>query len=290
VFTLDEAADLRRAGIPGPICLLCPPLPAQAREAARLRVEPSVDSLELAEALDREARSPIHVHVDVDYGLGRWGIAPRGLEKFLDAVGRFPRLRLKGVCTHLDYVPGRNAVEAEEKLSDFRRRCSAAKRRRPGLILHAANTSVLLDFPHWGLDMARLGNLIFGVNPTSREIPLEDPWRLCARIVALREVPKGSSIGYASEYLAPRRMRVATLPVGYSDGLTMEPAERLIRLGAGCRYWGMLRGQPAPLVGRCSISHVLADVSLIPGAAPGDPVALPIRRTAAAARLKRIYW
>ncbi|MBI3566230.1 MAG: hypothetical protein HY079_13625, partial [Elusimicrobia bacterium] len=145
-----------------------------------------------------------------------------------------------------------------------------------------------MDFPHHRFDMACVGNLLYGINPSGRAAPLKNAWRFCARILSLREVRKGQSIGYASEYLAPRRMRVATLPVGYADGLTMEPAERLIGFGAGFEYWGMRRGVRLPFVGRCGIAHVLVDATDAPDVRVGDAVALPVRRTAAR-HLPRVY-
>jgi alanine racemase len=84
-------------------------------------------------------------------------------------------------------------------------------------------------------------------------------------------------------------MKIATLPVGYSDGVTMEPAERLIKLGGSNRYWGLLRGHEVPFVGRAGIAHILVDVSSVPSVKIGEEVAVPVRRTAASARLPRIY-
>lgn len=291
VLTLAEAAELRRAGIRSRIVALCPPPPGEAAEILRLKVEPTVDSPALARALSRAfpGKAPAAVHVDLDYGLGRWGLPPRELDGFLAWLKRLPGVRPAGLCAHLDYVPGKNAVEAEEKLRQFARLAARAKSAFPGLDRHCANSSILLDFPHWQKDLVRIGNLLYGINPTSKPAPLRSPLRLCARIVSVREIGKGRSIGYASEYVAPRRMRVAALAVGYADGLTMEPAERFIGLGGGFHYWGRLRGLKAPFIGRCGIGHVLLDVSAVSGARPGDIVTLPIRRTAASPRLPRIY-
>jgi alanine racemase len=200
------------------------------------------------------------------------------------------RVRLAGLSAHIDYVAGKNSVEAEEKLRSFGRIAAGLKLRYPGLVCHAANSSVLMDFPHFQYDMVRSGNLMYGINPSrSNKASLKSPWRFLARVIALRRVPKGCSIGYASEYVAPRRMLVATVPVGYSDGLTMAPAQRTISLGSGFHYWGMLRGRKAPFIGRCAISHTLLDVTSCPGAKVGDAVALPVRRTAASHHIPRVY-
>jgi alanine racemase len=289
VRDLSEAAELRRAGIKAPVHLLFPILPEQAPEAVRLGVSVTVDDAAQARALNAAAASrPVGVHVDVDSGLGRWGVAPGGLAALTAALARLKKVRVEGLSTHIDYVPGKNAVEAEQKLGAFRKLSAPYKRKNPRLIVHAANSSVFMDFPHHRFDMACIGNLLYGINPSGRAAPLKNAWRFCARILSLRPVRKGASIGYASEYLAPRRMTVATLPVGYADGLTMEPAERLIGFGGGFAYWGMRQGVRLPFVGRCGIAHVLVDATDAPDARVGDAIALPVRRTAAR-HLTRVY-
>lgn len=291
VLTLEEGLELRKAGISSRIALLAPPLPQSAQEIVRGKFIPTTDSLDLMESLNRvpNRQSPVPVFIDLDFGLGRWGVPPKEAGKFLKALEKYPRVKAAGISTHLDYVPGKNSVEAEEKLGRFQQIAKAAKLRIPSLIAHAANSSILLDFPRWQMDMVRIGNLLYGINPTSKKMALRNPWQFYARIIALREVGRGQPIGYGSEYVAPRRMKVAALPVGYSDGLTMEPAERLIRLGGGMQYWGLLKGHEVPFIGRCGISHVLVDASRVAGAQVGDAVALPIRRTAAHPRIPRIY-
>lgn len=290
VLTIAEAARLRQSGIKAPIVLLAPIVPDCAAEVAALGLTPTVDDLSQAAALhDAAGAKGLGVHVDLDFGLGRWGIPPRELTAFLKGLKRFKRLRLAGLSAHVDYVPGKNTVEAEEKLRAFSRLAAAVKKSCPDLVAHAANSSILMDFPHWQLGMARVGNLIYGINPAkSKTSPLRNPWRFQARIIALHDVVRGRSIGYASEYVAPRKMRVATLPVGYSDGLTMEPAERLIAF-ASKKYWGLIGGVKTPFVGRVGIAHVLVDVTDVKGAKIGDPVTLPVRRTAANANIPRRY-
>ena len=291
-LTLEEALELRAAGIRAPIVLLAPPLPEQAAAAARARLDATVDSERLAASLAKGAsRSrPLKVHLDVDFGLGRWGAPPRRASALAARIRSDRRLRLAGFSTHLDYVPGKNAVEAEQKLRRFERLASKARRLTPGLVRHAANSSILLDFPARQFDLVRVGNLLYGINPTDTAAPLKSPWSFKARIIALRRIARGQAVGYASEYVAPRSMTVATLPVGYADGLTMEPVERLIGFGSRFSYWGMIDGKQAPFVGRCAISHVMLDVTAARSARVGDVINLPIRRTAASARIPRVYF
>jgi alanine racemase len=292
VLTIAEARVLRQAGVRMPIHVLAPISPFQVVEAVKLDLTITADHLDQLRALNAVASllRPIPVHIDLDFGLGRWGISPRHVDSFFQEIARFKKINFEGLSTHIDYIPGKNAVEAEEKLRDFNEIGSRLKIRYPNLVCHAANSSVFMDFPHWRMDLARVGNLLYGINaPQSKSAPLKNPWKFKARIVNIRIVAAGESIGYASEYVAPRKMRVATLLAGYADGLTMESAERLIRLGSGFEYWGMLGKIKTPFVGRCGISHVLVDVTAVPRVKIGDTVLLPIRRTAASAQISRVY-
>jgi alanine racemase len=289
VLTVDEANILRQAGLNQRIIILCPPLPEEASAVARLNLEPTVDSPALLRALSKKARRTVRVHIDVDFGLGRWGVKPKELKGLLDTATRLKKIQVAGISAHLDYVPGQNTVEAEDKLGEFNRLSHNAAERFPGVVRHCANSSILLDFPHWQMDMVRVGNLLYGINRSSREVPLKSPWKLCARITSIKEIGKGRPLGYAAEYLAPRRMRVASLPIGYADGLTMEPAERFIGFGKRFHYWGWWKNKKVPLIGRTGIAHVLVDVSAAGNAKVGDIVHLHVRRTAASARLPRIY-
>lgn len=289
VRDLNEADVLRNAGIEAPIHLLFPILPEQACEAVRLGVSLSVDTIEQARALNAAAQKRVAIHVDIDSGLGRWGVPPRELAKLMTSLAKLKHVKVEALSTHIDYVPGKNSVEAEDKLAAFKKLAAPYKKKDKNLLLHAANSSIFMDFPHHRFDLACVGNLLYGINPSkSRPAPLKNPWRFCAKILSLRDVRKGTSIGYASEYVAPRKMRVATLPVGYADGLTMEPAERLIGFGGGFQYWGMRQGVKLPFVGRCGISHVLVDATDAGDAEVGDTVTLPVRRTAAR-HLPRVY-
>lgn len=289
VRDLDEASVLRKAGIKAPVQMLSPFLPEDSARALQLGVIPVIESMAQAKALHQAARGKkFSLQIDLEFGLARWGLQPKELPAFMSALAKLRGLSVDGIAAHLGYMPGKNAVEAEEKLGAFERLTAPFKRLNPGLRLRAANSTVFMDFPHRRFDLACVGNLLYGINRSKIRPPaIKMPWRFFARVTSVREVSKGSSIGYASEYLVPRRMTVATLPVGYADGLTMTPAERLIGLGASQTFWGKRKGVNLPFVGRCGISHTLIDATGLPGIKPGDPVELPIRRTAA--RAPRVY-
>ena len=282
VRDLSEAEILRKAGIKAPIQMLAPFLPEQSAWAAKLGVIPVIDSLAQAKALAKTGRK-FKLQIDLDFGLGRWGLNPKELPGLMAALKKLP-VTVDGISAHPGYMPGKNAVEAEEKLGQFQKLAG----QYPGVNLRAANSTVFMDFPHRRFNQACIGNLLYGINRSKvKPSAIKMPWRFFARVSSVKAAAKGTSLGYASEYLVPRRMIVATLPVGYADGLTMQPAERLIGLGASHSFWGRKDGVNLPFVGRCGISHVLVDATGLPGLKPGDAVELPIRRTAA--RATRVY-
>ncbi|HOI41587.1 MAG TPA: alanine racemase [Elusimicrobiales bacterium] len=300
VLTAEEGARLRTAGFRAPIVCLAPSLPAEADEIAKHRLVPTADSLGFLRALGRRATAarPLPCRIDIDLGLRRWGVDPAAFPAFAAAAARIGTIRPLALSAHLAYTPRKNLVEAEEKLNRFGALTEAARRYWPRLGADAANSAVLCDLPHWQLDMVRIGNLLYGIYPSNYYLRkkggppvtgLERPWKFFARIISVKKVRRGESLGYSSEYVATRDMKVATIPAGYSDGLSMEPAAAGIRIDPGASYWGVLRGRRAPFVGRPGIIHTLLDVSAIPGAAAGDPVSLHSRRTAAGAKLPRLY-
>lgn len=298
VLTAEEGAELRKAFSSAPIHLLAPSLPEETPLIAKNKLIPTADSLAFVKALDRAAKTPLPYHIDIDLGLGRWGLKPEEASAFLAEALAFKKARPAGLSAHLAYKPPQNMTEAEEKLSSFSALAGELREAVPGLIAHAANSSILCDFPRWQLGMVRVGNLMYGIYPTDiyrkrRQGPplpgLGRPWQFYARIISVRDFRKGDSLGYGAEFTAPRDLRLATIPAGYSDGLTMEPTENQIRITAGFRYWGVINGKKAFFAGRTGIAHTMLDVTDIPEARPGTPVALHVRRTAANARIPRVY-
>jgi alanine racemase len=304
VLTVEEAVRLRKFTIKKPIVLLAPALPENAGIVLKHSLIPTVDSIEFLKVLNKIARRgwgdkhSYPVYVDVDLGLRRWGVLPENLTNFLKKMSELKNIKLKALSTHIAYVPGKNMVEAEEKLSFFEKLAGIAKQFYPGAMAHAANSSVLVDFPHRQIDMVRIGNLIYGIYPSkiymqkTKGPPIKGikrPWKFYAKIISIKNVAKGESIGYANEYVACRKMKIASIPVGYSDGLTMEPTEKFIKLSTGYNYWGMIGNRKAPFVGKSGIAHTLLDVTGVPKVKTGMTVLLPIRRTAANAKIPRIY-
>ncbi|MBI4655404.1 MAG: alanine racemase [Elusimicrobia bacterium] len=316
VLTVEEGIRLRQENIKAPIAILSPSLPEDAGRIFKNRLIPTVDSMKFLKTLNDRAHKNASCPycIDLDMGLGRWGVSPELFLNFAEKASKFKNLKAVSISTHIAYTAQKNMTEAEEKLMAFRNLALKAKNFFPGIKMHAANSSILVDFPRWQMDMARIGNLIYGIYPSKLYLrnsrtaatgvggyaddekvkgpPIKGlgrPWKFYSKLISIKTVNRGQSLGYSSEYVAPAKMRIGTIPVGYSDGLTMEPAEKTIKLTAGSSYWGMIRGKPAPFIAKSGIAHTLLDLTAVPEAKIGDHVLLPIRRTAANAKIPRIY-
>jgi len=303
VLTSEEGEKLRSMFPGTEIHLLAPSLPEEAERICANGLVSRAESAEFLAALDGEAalcRKRLSYYLEIDTGLGRWGVKPdKAAELLVYAAGKFKNLIPAGITTHLSYRPPQNMTEAEEKMNAFSA-LAASLKRRTGLALavSAANSSVLCDFPHRQFDMVRTGNLMYGIYPTDiykkrRNGPplpgLRRPWQFYAKIISVNDISQGQTLGYAGEITAFRNMRTASLAVGYSDGLSLEPAENAIHITSGFKYWAVINGKKAYYVGKPGISHTLLDITDIPEASVGTVVALHIRRTAANANIPRIY-
>ncbi len=281
VTYLEEALEIRRAGLKAPLLVMGPVLPEQAPLAAKHGLAVMADNGPLLKALHRAGSRgrPIPVHVKVDLGLSRWGLALEQVPAFLKSVSASSGVRLTGVFCHPGYMIEKNGPRVEEALQQFLSVARGALPGGPPVELHAADSAVLLDFPLYRLSRVRVGNLIYGINPTKKPLPLKNPWRALSRLVHVQKLSVGQTVGYGGEFTATTSMTVATVPAGYAHGLTLEPASRWIQVSAGQGYWGMIGDVRCPFVGRVGMSHCLLDVSAVGNPQPGDIVQLPLRRT-----------
>lgn len=306
VTRLEEGVELRQAGIAVPVLLFGAGLPSQAPTVVANDLTQTVCTLEMAQALSAaatEAGRTARVHIKVDSGMGRLGIRPSELVGFWQALQRLPHLHVEGVYTHFATASERHEGGMISQLSLF---LAAVKRARlAGLrapLVHAAGSAALLrrEFTH--LDMVRPGSLLYGQYPSPhvpRLLDLRETWQLKARVSFVKPVKRGQSIGYGADFVAKRPMTVATLPLGYCDGVMLapvRPSRRLRELVATLRDFARrnragvrIRGQWAPFVGRLSMQMCCVDVSHIPGVQVGDEAIVPARRTVVNPCLPRLY-
>lgn len=272
VSLVEEGLELRAAGIRTPIVVLGAYYDQRHLDVLEESLTPVVydpaDLERFAEAAVIRGR-PAEVHLKVDTGMSRLGVAPADLPAVLDRAAGLPLLRVAGICTHFASADAVDAEATEEALGRFQRCLDLGRARLPGpLVNHAANSAAAVRFESARLDAVRPGLALYGLLPGGAgmvPVPgLEPALRLTTRLMALREIPAGTPVSYGGLWRAARPSRIATLPVGYADGYPrhVQGAEVL------------LRGRRVPVVGAVCMDMMMIDVTEVPEVALEDEVTL----------------
>lgn len=267
VALLEEAIELREAGIRVPILVMGGYYGQAWGELLAHRLTPVVYEPSQIEGIAREVRyqgaPPLGVHLKVDTGMGRLGCVPHELPEVLDAFQRFPEIKLEGLMTHLACADAESLEGVHEQLALFEEVTTSV--RAAGFaphVRHVANSAAMLRTTAAHFDVVRPGIALFGVAPRSDlAAGLRPVMRVRTEIVALRDVKPGDSIGYGWTWRATRPSRIATIPIGYADGLHRE----LSNVGSV-----LVRGKRAPIVGTISMDLTMIDVTDHPGVSLRD--------------------
>jgi len=272
VATLDEARKLRAAGIACPILIFGVEPPGNAPEIIRLGLTATLCTRELAKALSASARrlsSTAKVHINVDTGMGRIGIRPEEVSGFVDFLLGLGSISVEGVYTHFPSADEESQDFTLRQIGIFRGVASYLKQRfGDKLIAHAANSAAIIRYRESHLDMVRPGLMVYGLEPfrgARDAVDLRPAMTLRSEISFIKDVRPGETISYGRTFAAKRRMRVATVPVGYGDGYS----RRLSNLGRL-----LIHGRRVPIVGVVCMDQVMVDVTDIGGARPGDEAVL----------------
>jgi alanine racemase len=273
VATLDEARELRNAGLQARIFLQAGFFASQAREIVDLDLTPFVFHPSLIAPLEKAAagagRSQFPIHLKVDTGATRLGIVPSDLGVLIDRLRGAPTLRVEGLCTLLANASDPTSQVTDSQLAVFRSAlrvlCDAGF---IPTICHVANSAalVLRDDSHF--DLARPGLAIYGLPPVAavrEKVDLRPVMTFKTRLMQVKRVSAGSGIGYGHTFITRRESTIGILPVGYADGYKR-----------GLQHGGevLLRGKRAPVVGAVSMDLTTIDVTDIAGASVEDEVIL----------------
>jgi len=257
VATLEEAAQLRGLVDPERILVMGGLLPAQAGLAAASGCGVAVSTRELAEALAR-SESQVPVHLKIDTGMGRFGCAPEDAPALAQQIDESPGTRLAGTWTHFAKAES-DAAATRRQFEVFLDTVSRFEV-SPG-IRHACNSAGARLHPDFALDGVRCGISIYGCEWPGTKPALS----LRATVTHLKTVEKGATVGYGSLWRAEATARVATVAIGYADGVSRA------RAGTGDL---LVRGRRAPLIGMVSMDAITLDVTDVPGVQIGDTATL----------------
>lgn len=276
VACLDEAAELREAGITAPILMLGPTPTVFAEDLLKYNVTQAVQDLdsaiELSEAASKAGKS-LKIHIKVDTGMSRLGFlcdeknADKATKEIVK-VCSLPNLDAEGIFTHFANADGDEEYSMRQLVRFMDVVDKLAAENVKFEIRHCAASAAVLNYPCSHLDMVRPGIALYGHYPDSSCEGLDGPgllpvMTLKTRIVAVRELSAGTSISYGCTHTLKRDSRVAVLPIGYADGM-----ERLL----SNRTEMLLNDQRVPVLGRVCMDMCMVDVTDVPEASVGDIV------------------
>ena len=271
VACLDEAAELRKAGITIPILCLGQTPPELASELLEYGITQTVGDLETGKALSAAAVAAgktLTIHVKVDTGMGRLGFVwAEGREETvwrdILALCAMPGLKAEGIFTHFSDADG-----SPEYTHSQNQKFGAAIQvlRSAGLefeVCHCAASAAVLNYPYTSMDMIRPGIALYGYCPApGMDNPgLKPVMTIKSRISAVRTLPAGSCISYGRTAVLDQISRLAVLPIGYGDGYPRCLSNRMDIL---------IRGVPCPIVGRICMDMCMVDVTGLPDVQAGE--------------------
>ena len=272
--TAEEAVHLRQAGITKPILILGIVFDEYFPELVQYDIRPAVCEYDEAKKLSDEAvlqNKTVHIHIALDTGMTRIGYAdiPESVEE-IKKIAELPNLEIEGMFTHFaraDEYDRSPAMVQLERYQDFSKRVEEAGVDIP--LHHCSNSAGIIRVPEANLSIVRAGITIYGIYPSSEVerdiVKLAPVMELKSHITYVKDVPAGAAISYGGTYVADKKKRVATIPVGYADGYPRQLSNK---------GWVLIHGKKAPILGRVCMDQFMADVTEIDNVKKGDEVTL----------------
>jgi alanine racemase len=272
VASVQEGIALREAGIDCGILVLGALLDQQLQELLSHRLTPVITDQRLLPQLAKEAeaaKTPLSIHLKVDTGMARLGLAPSEWATFLDAFPRWKSLRLEGCMTHLADSDGKDASHTEQQLKTFHGLLEQLEQRGiKAACVHVANSAAVMRYPQSHFSLVRPGIMLYGYHtlPPSVSCPALQPvLSLHTTVMQLRTIKPGETVSYNRTFVAKRPSIIAVLPIGYADGYNRQLSNK---------GFVLIGGKRAPIVGLICMDMTMVDVTDIPDVHVGDSVTL----------------
>ncbi|HEY5562882.1 MAG TPA: alanine racemase [Clostridiaceae bacterium] len=274
VAILDEGIQLRNEGIKAPILILGYTNSERADEIISYDLEQTVYYYELAEALSKEASAQnktVKIQISIDTGMGRIGLQPNETSiKLVKKISELPNVVISGIYTHFAAADEKDKTYTIEQFGKFIWTLNSIKSKEINIgVRHCANSATIIDLPSMQLDMVRAGIILYGVYPSQEvsfnKLDLKPVMTLKVRVCYVKEIEAGQSISYGRKFIASKKTKIASLPIGYADGFT-----RMLASNAEA----LIKGIRVPIVGHICMDQCMLDVTGIDGVEIGDEVVL----------------
>lgn len=228
----------------------------------------SIQALRYVSQALPESSKPLPVHLKIDSGMGRCGVSLDEATDLLEGIDACPSVRLVGVFTHFADTRQPDLSFCREQFQQFQSFLSKTRlENRNDIIRHACNSEATLRMPEAHLDMVRCGLSVYGCigSDLARRFDVRPALNLQAPLVLVKKLKQGQSCGYGRTFIAPHDMQIGIVPAGYADGLKRNLSNKASLL---------VKGFPAPIIGRISMDLTVIDLTNVPGAGEGELVTL----------------
>jgi len=307
VALAEEALELRKNGIAAPIIVLSPVIKEMLLDLIKANCTLTVSSLNqlidinaVAKKLDKSA----NVHLNIDTGMNRYGLDPKDVKEIIDELNGMNNVVLEGIFTH--FAQAENSKVTNEQFDIFIDKVQLIKNNyKDDLIIHCANSIATLKYQKMRLDMVRIGSLIFGNSKISSNLDLKRSWCLKSKIVHIKKVNEGQGISYGAEYIAKKNMKIAIVPLGFYQGISMWPNHTSVSLKTATKnvlkellklrrvdrviekaYFGE---KELHYLGKTGMEHIALDITDCESISVGDIVVLRTLQTAVNQSVPIVY-
>lgn len=280
-------------------------IPDEIEKMIEYNAVATVGSYDTAVALNgiaEKKQTSIDVHIEIDTGMGRYGFLPEEYDRVLSVYKYMPALRVTGMYTHYNraFSSGKAVKSQYDKFIGV---VDQVKRAgfNPGT-LHSANSSALFKYPYTVMDAIRVGSALTGRIAVRSNFGLSKVGYAECQIVEIRWLHRNQTIGYGADYKCKKSVKIAVLPIGYSDGFCTDKQHDMFRFKdavyaslSGLKAWltgkkvtASINGKTVPVLGHVGMQHTIIDVTNI-DCAPGDWVKLEVNPLVAGVMLPKKY-
>ncbi len=270
--TIEEAVELRQAGIKKPILMLYPLLENEIQEIIRYEITPTVTDINRAKILEKELikeNKTINIHIKIDTGMGRIGLAYDDCINEITDICEKKNLNVQGLYTHFpnaDLLDQEFCNEQVKRFDGFVSQLNEKGIKIP--IKHMANSSATVMYPATHKDAVRPGLLMYGTYPTAlikENFKVDAVATLKAKIIFIKNVKPGETVSYGRTFTAQRPTRAAVLGIGYADGFSTRNSSKA---------FVYINNRFSPVLGRVCMDYTMIDITDIPEAGHGDDVVI----------------
>ncbi len=261
VAALTEAMELRHNGCDKPILILGYTPDELVQHAIQKDLALTIYTMEQAWIISKEAEAANKkavIHIKLDTGMSRLGFLPstQSLDE-IEKITKLSNLEVEGIYTHFAAADDENKHEARIQMNKYKGFCLDLESRGIQIPMkHVANSAAIIDMPETHLDMVRAGIMMYGLYPSEEvdhhQFKLKRVMALKTRVAHVKEIEEGTGVSYGLTFRAPKKMKIATLPVGYADGYT-----RML----GGKAEVMIQSKKCPVVGRICMDQCMVDVT-----------------------------